>query len=109
MRICLYSGPGAGKSATAADIFAEFKRKNYSIELVAEYIKTWAYEGRKPESYDQTLIFANQLHQFIWNGCAINLTVSTFLVQQSQESMVWFQSAPNVQIGEQFVPLVLVH
>ncbi len=62
MRISLFSGPGAGKSATAARIFCEFKEKSYSIELVHEYIKKWAYEDRKPQSFDQTYIFGHQIH-----------------------------------------------
>ena len=62
MRVNLFSGPGAGKSTLASGLFSEFKKKNYSIELVHEYIKKWAYEGRKPKSFDQVYIFGHQLH-----------------------------------------------
>ena len=62
MRINLHSGPGSGKSTIAARIFYEFKVKGYSIELVHEYIKKWAYEDRKPKSYDQTYILNPVLH-----------------------------------------------
>jgi hypothetical protein len=62
MRINLFAGPCSGKSTIAARIFYEFKVKNYSIELVCEYIKKWAYEDRKPKSFDQTYIFGHQLH-----------------------------------------------
>lgn len=62
MRICLFSGPGGGKSTLAARIFYELKIEGYSIELVREYIKKWAYEDRKPTSFDQSYIFGHQMH-----------------------------------------------
>jgi hypothetical protein len=55
------AGPGAGKSTAAARLFGELKTKGYDVEHVSEYIKTWAYEGRKPQSFDQFYIFAKQL------------------------------------------------
>lgn len=61
MRISLFSGPGAGKSVTAASLFAELKKLGYSVEFVQEYIKKWAYEGYVPKSYDQLYVFAKQL------------------------------------------------
>lgn len=62
MRICFYGGPGCGKSTMASRIFADLKIRNYSIELVHEYIKKWAYMKRVPKSFDQVYIFAQQLH-----------------------------------------------
>lgn len=61
MRISLFAGPGAGKSVLAAKIFAELKIRGHKIELIGEYIKQWAYEGRICKSYDQLYIFAKQL------------------------------------------------
>jgi adenylate kinase family enzyme len=84
MRICLYSGPGAGKSTIAARIFYEFKVKGYSIELVHEYIKKWAYEDRKPKSFDQTYIFGKQTHSedlVIQSGVKNLVTDSPLLMQ----------------------------
>lgn len=60
-RICLFGGPGSGKSTTTARIFTELKIRGYDIEHVTEYIKTWAYEGRMPQSYDQLYVFAKQI------------------------------------------------
>jgi len=37
--INLFAGPGAGKSTTAAGLFAEMKRANVDVELVTEYVK----------------------------------------------------------------------
>jgi adenylate kinase family enzyme len=62
MRICLYGGPGVGKSATASWLFSQLKIEGHRIELVSEYIKSWAWEKRVPASFDQYYIFAKQLH-----------------------------------------------
>lgn len=61
-RICFFAGPGAGKSTIAARTFAELKIRGYDVEYIPEYIKTWAYMGKKPNSYDQAYVFAKQLH-----------------------------------------------
>lgn len=63
MRINIFGGPGTGKSTTAAWLFATLKQAGKNIELVTEYIKTWAWEGRVPSSYDQTYVFASQLRR----------------------------------------------
>jgi hypothetical protein len=60
-RICLFAGPGVGKSTTAARIFYELNIKGYDIELIQEYVKAWAYQGRTPVSYDQNYLFSKQL------------------------------------------------
>lgn len=62
-RICLYGGPGCGKSSVAAGLFYQLKIKGYNIELVNEYIKDWAYEKRIPKSFQQVYIFAKQLNK----------------------------------------------
>lgn len=65
-RVNLYGGPGTGKSTTASDLFAEFKRKcvdgavDVQFELIQEFVKEWAWEKRSPEGFDQVFIFANQ-------------------------------------------------
>jgi hypothetical protein len=65
MRICLYGGPGVGKSALASWLFSQIKmiRPTIDVELVSEYIKGWAWEKRVPISWDQLYIFGKQLHQ----------------------------------------------
>jgi nicotinamide riboside kinase len=60
-RINFLAGPGAGKSTVAARLFGELKAKGYDVEQVSEYIKKWAYEGKKPQSFDQLYAFAKQL------------------------------------------------
>ena len=63
MRICLYGGPGVGKSSMAAALFAQMKSDNIEVELVTEYVKTWTYVNRVPRSYDQFYLLAQQLHR----------------------------------------------
>lgn len=83
MRINLFAGPGAGKSTTAARFFAHAKVNGFSIEHVTEYVKAWAYSGRKPTDFDQVYLFAKQQqyeYRFLSNGVKNIVTDSpTFL------------------------------
>ncbi len=81
-RLCIYGGPGAGKSSLAAWIFSELKSKHKSVELVTEKIKPWAYEKRAPRSFDQVYLFGQQLHAedvFLRNGGELVVTDSPLL------------------------------
>jgi len=62
-RICLYGGPGCGKSTTAASIFAALKKNGMSAELVDEYIKFWTYIPRTPKNFDCLYVQAKQVHK----------------------------------------------
>ncbi len=66
-RINLYGGPGSGKSTTAAKIFAVLKElsviNNFDVELCTEYVKSWAWEKRMPQGFDQFLICAQQVRK----------------------------------------------
>lgn len=69
--ICLWAGPGVGKSTTAAGLFALLKKNGFNCEMNREYIKDWIWEGRKVKPGDQTYIFAKQARkerQYIENG-----------------------------------------
>ncbi len=59
--INLYGGSGLGKSTTAALIFGEMKLQGLHCELVREFVKEWAWAGRKIQPEDQTTIYENQL------------------------------------------------
>jgi nicotinamide riboside kinase len=58
--INLIGGSGLGKSTTAAGLFAEMKLRGYHVELVTEYVKKWAWQGKKIDPLDQPLIFGKQ-------------------------------------------------
>lgn len=44
--INIFAGPGAGKSTTAAAVFAEMKKRHLDVELVTEYAKELLAEER---------------------------------------------------------------
>jgi hypothetical protein len=61
--INLFAGPGAGKSTTAAAVFAELKRRGYNAELVTEFAKDLVWEERDATFRNQIYIFAKQWHR----------------------------------------------
>lgn len=83
MRINLYAGPGAGKSTTAAMLFAKMKIAGYSVELVSEYVKAWAIAKRAPVGFDQVYLMGKQLqyeYRFLSNGIQNVITDSPVLL-----------------------------
>jgi nicotinamide riboside kinase len=58
--IQLYGGPGTGKSTIAAGLFYKLKTDGVNAELLQEYVKQWAWEERKPVSFDQFYFFGKQ-------------------------------------------------
>jgi len=62
-RINFYAGPCAGKSTLTSYTHWKLKKKDYDVGLIQEYVKTWAYEGRIPFSFDQWYIFGKQSHE----------------------------------------------
>lgn len=60
--INLFAGSGSGKSTTAALLFGEMKLLGYNVELVREYVKTWAWNGRKVQDMDQLYLLGKQIN-----------------------------------------------
>jgi thymidylate kinase len=56
--ICLYGGPGCGKSVVCAGLYYHLKIMGYECEMNREYIKEWAWEKRSHKSGDQSYFFA---------------------------------------------------
>jgi nicotinamide riboside kinase len=82
-RFNLFGASGIGKSTLAAYLYSELKERQYSIELVTEFVKQWAYQGKIPQSLDQFYIFAQQLHSedtFLSNGVSNIITDSPVLL-----------------------------
>lgn len=58
--ICLYGGPGCGKSTTCAGLFYKMKLMGFNAEMNREYIKDWVWENREIQEGDQPYFFAKQ-------------------------------------------------
>lgn len=56
----LMGGPGCGKSTTAALLYARMKLLGMNVELVREYVKTWAWENRPISQWDQMYFLGKQ-------------------------------------------------
>lgn len=82
-RIQIFGAPAVGKSTVAAYIYSVMKEKQYSVELVTEFVKSWVYEKRVPQSLDQLYILAQQQHAedtFLSHGVANIITDSPVLL-----------------------------
>jgi len=62
MRVNFFGGPCAGKSRTAPLIFSQLKDRGLSVELVLEFVKPMAYEGKEFKKHHQTWIYGNQMY-----------------------------------------------
>lgn len=58
--INLLGGSGIGKSTTAAHLFAEMKYMGLHCELVREYVKMWAWQGKEVGPFDQMYLLGKQ-------------------------------------------------
>lgn len=87
MSLCInfYGGPGVGKSTLAAKVYAELSSAGViTVELVREFCKSWAYEDRKLDCFDQVYTFGNQLwaeHRLFKAGIDVVVTDSPVLLQ----------------------------
>jgi len=61
--VCLYGGPGSGKSTMSAGIFFELKTRGINCELVSEFCKDLTWEERHDTIRDQIYIFGKQFHR----------------------------------------------
>ena len=58
-----WGGPGVGKSTMAADSFVRLKKLGINVELITEYAKGWAWDGKRIGELDQIYILSKQLKQ----------------------------------------------
>jgi len=83
-RINLYGGPGVGKSTMAAQVYLRLKQWGRSVELVQEFVKARAYEGRPIVGWECLSTFTRQFeaeHRFLSNGVGEIVTDSPLLLQ----------------------------
>lgn len=85
LRINFYGGPGVGKSTLAARVYVELNKAGVvTTELVREFVKAWAYEGREPDGWDHVFTFASQLnkeHRLVKASVQVIVTDSPILLQ----------------------------
>lgn len=58
--INLFGGSGVGKSTVAALLFATMKMRGFDVELVREYVKLWAWSGKRVLPADQIYLLGKQ-------------------------------------------------
>lgn len=61
--LSLFAGPGAGKSTSAAYLYAQLKQRGVNAELVREYVKDWAWEERQIGTFDQIYFLGKQVRR----------------------------------------------
>lgn len=93
MRINLWGGPNSGKSRTASRIFGDPSLCNIRLELVQEFVKAWAYEGKKITGFDQVKIFGEQLHK---EELVLKHSKDTHLITDSPLGLQVFYSQKNL-------------
>jgi hypothetical protein len=84
MRLCLYGGPGVGKSLLSLHLAERLRRDGYGVELVQEAIKPFAYRGTVPGPWHIKDIFDEQLRRerdWIYSGVPHLVTDSPLLIQ----------------------------
>lgn len=59
----LFSGPGSGKSTTAAGVFSLLKLHGVNAELITEFAKDLTWEKRDRTLGNQLYVFAKQYHR----------------------------------------------
>lgn len=105
MRINLLAGPGAGKSTTAAWLFSELKTRNISVELITEYVKTWAVQKRGVTTFDQVYLFGKQMqyeYRFLNNGVKNIVTDSPLALSCIYGDFYY----PELKLGSDLLPIL---
>ena len=54
--------PSSGKTSLSAKLFAYMKARDINVEYSSEYVKGWAWEGKRVGPFDQFYIFGKETH-----------------------------------------------
>lgn len=73
--INLFSGPGCGKSTSAAQLFYELKKRNYDVELTNEYAKWLVYEENYKKIKNQLYLFSKQHNQIFRLNDVVDIVI----------------------------------
>lgn len=60
--INMLGSPSSGKTSLSAKLFAQLKAMDLNAEYTSEYVKGWAWEGKKVGPFDQFYIFGKETH-----------------------------------------------
>ncbi len=83
-RINLCAGPSSTKSSMAASIYGSLKALHFNVELCREFVKSFAYHGRKVNKWDQVYIFGQQQQtEYEYLNLGVDLIVTDSPVQLS--------------------------
>lgn len=74
--ICLYGGPGVGKSGTASGLFSKMKRNHMICEYVTEYAKDRVFSKDFFTLGDQLMILAKQHHSWYKLESQVDYTIN---------------------------------
>ena len=105
MRINLLGGPGSGKSTTAAWLFSIMKERQASVELVTEYVKSWACQKRQVNSFDQVYFLGKQMqyeYRFLQSGIKNIVTDSPVFLSAIYASVYY----PELKIAPPILQIV---
>lgn len=61
--INLLGGPSVGKSTMATKVYTDMKKMGLKVELVREFAKEWAWDGRVIEPFYQMAIIGEQIRR----------------------------------------------
>ena len=82
--INIIAGSGCGKTTTAAGLFYEMKKLGLSVELVQEFVKTWAWQGKEIVREDQPTILDEQHNRemMLYNKVDFIITDSPIILSE---------------------------
>ena len=101
--ICIFGGPGVGKSTISSGLFYEMKRLNYNVEYLTEFAKELVFSKAEYQLKDQLFVLANQHHPWFKLEDQIDYTINDgpFLL-----GIVYLQESKHIP-KEQFENLVI--
>ena len=100
--VCLYGGPGTGKSTTAAGLFYKLKTNGYNSELIQEYAKdkVWA-EDFKTLSFQPYILGKQLFRQFrVLNQVEVAVTDSPVLLSHIYQGFGWVEGLDEVLLKQ---------
>jgi len=123
--ICLYGGPGSGKSTYASELFSSMKKKGQSVELVSEYAKEFVYKKfdskEKITKEEQLMIYSEQFRRerllynrvdYIITECPVPLSYIYSHINYKDELMdtifvnlvkLYFRETSNIEFENYFI------